>query len=342
MDLDTVFKPSLNDTLFTLDETYAFIKKHKTEEVLSFAEELEIRFNENQFYLVIDNEAFLFTRDSFMEFCTLLGISKTFANKIPNDLLLQCIEKMISTSMTKIRFEVRDKNVIAQCKKETFSRIDPHTFFQEADPIFLKSKFREANIGDSLITMLVEPNGKSTIQVANDPFEIGIEFRLSLGKSLLEARPYSLRHACTNIASSYSKTPRNNLVQRLSTKTQGSYNRLIDSCEDKLFDTYKEELSTRIEECMKASMTEFDYCTVFNNLKPLLGVEVALALLNTDKFRHAEIMAEVKAKYLREETTVVPLEDFSKWDCFNSVTAAGKGYTGEERIFLEEIGGMLV
>lgn len=342
MDLDTVFKPSLNETIFTLDQTYAFLDKHKTEELASFAEALEVRFNENQFYLVIDNEVFLFTRDSFLDFCTLLGISKTFANKIPNELLLQCIEKMLSTSLVKIRFEVRDKNVIAQCKKEAFSRIDPETFFQEADPVFNRSNFREANIGDNLVTMLVEPRGKSTIQVANDPFEIGVSFSLGLGKGLLEAQPYSLRHCCTNIASSYSRTPRNNLIQRLSPKTPGSYNRLVDSFEDKLYDNYKEELSGRIELCMQAPLTEYDYCLVFNNLKPLLGGEVALALLNVDKFRHAEIMSEVKAKHLRDEKADNPLEDLSKWETWNQVTAAAKGYVGEDRIALQSVGGLLV
>jgi hypothetical protein len=341
MDLDTKFASSLHQTIFSLDETKSFLSDHQTEEIVGFVEDLVVEETNKEFSVKIDGGPLKFTRDSFFEFCTLLGISRAFAYKIPNDLLLECIVKMLDTSIAKIRFIVRDKDVICQCKKEAFSRLDSVAFIQEADGLLRKNTFREASISDHRVSFLLEPKESPTIRIADDPFEVGISFSLGLGEGLITGNPYSLRHCCTNIASSLSKVPRQNLVQKQSQKTQGSiYSRMLENYQGDLYSLYQEELKNRLEECMKAPLLETEYCQAFNGLKPILGQEVALSLLNVDKFQHFEILALAKANTLKNSPAQV--EGLNKWDTLSQISAAAKGYLGEERILLQEIGGMLL
>ena len=229
MNSTTVFAPELNLSTSDPKEALDFVSQHEAQEIPLFTEAIIHRYDETakEFIIEAESHPYRFTQPAYLEFCHQLGIPERFANKIPNDLLIRCVDEMLAASNEKIRLIVRDQNVIARCQRDTYVATNPREFFQAGEVLFQNHLFREASLSDRGTSILFEPLSGQMIQpnVENpsDQFNVGIAFGLGFQTGLIEAHPYSLRHVCLNVAITRSEVPKYNLVEKLKRKGSSKY-----------------------------------------------------------------------------------------------------------------------
>lgn len=352
MTSDTKFAQELNKSLTDIQEARDFLTTHETQEVPVFMEALVHSYDagEKSFHLSAEGQRFRLTRTAYMEFCQQIGIPGKFADRIPNDLLIRCVDEMLDSTNDKVRLLVRDKDVICGVKRDSYIGTNPRDFLGAADRLLAGHMFREANISDEGSSLLFEPMSGQMIQPSvenlNDRYNIGIAFQIGQSGGLLEAHPYSLRHVCTNVAVTRSESTKHQLVEKVRrANVNRYYERLLESYETDRYTVYMQELSNRISRAINEPLTDWNYAQAYGQTAKLLGKEVTLALLGVAEDRHNEIQQEIKTKKLRdkwrrEDSTA--LDELSLYEVFNSVTAAARGYSGLERSRLQEIGGELL
>jgi len=352
MTSDTKFAQEINWSTQDIKEARDFLATHEVQEVPVFMEALVHSYDagEKSFRLSAEGQQFRLTRTAYMEFCGTIGIPGKFADRIPNDLLIRCVDEMLDDTNDKVRLLVRDRDVICGVKRDSFIHTNPRDFLSAADGLLNSHQFREANVSDEGTSLLFEPMANQMIapNVVNpdDRYNIGITFQLGYDAGLLEAHPYSLRHVCTNVAVTRSEAPKYRLVEKVRRASLGRYySRLLENYESDRYVVYTQELSNRIARAINEPLTDWNYVRAFGPTAKLLGKEVALALIGVDEDKHNELMQEIKFKKAREEwrrEDSTALDGLALYDVFNSLTAAAKGYSGAERSRLQEIGGELL
>lgn len=352
MHSDTVFSPALNYTSPDLTAVRDFLKVHETEERPCFTEAIKHHYDEaaRRFGIMADGQALAFTREAYLEFCSVLGIPGKFADRIPNDLLTRNVEEMLDDNNQKVRLLIRDGNIVSGVKSDNYVTTNPRSFIEAAEPLLESHLFREASVTDGGTSLLFEPLKEQTIAPdvvkPDDRYNIGIAFDLGYKVGIVEARPYSLRHVCTNVAISASDAMKHRLVEKL--RRNGSaryYSRLLENYTSEAYKEWMQEVSNRIAKALNEPMTDFGYMATFGSLNKLVGKEVALAIIGVSEDTHDGIILDVNYKkkkggFSQEDSTAI--SDLQLYDVFNSVTAAGKGYSGRERVRLQEIGGALL
>lgn len=351
MHSDTHFAPELSFTTPNQKEAVEFLVTHEAEERPIFTESIEHHYNaeSKEFQIKAENQELRFTRPAYYEFCAQLGIPNRFAERIPNELLLQCVDEMLSDNNLKVRLIVRDKNIVSGCKRDSYIPVNPREFMEAGQMLFDNHLFREASISDHGTSFLFEPLTEQIItpstQNVDDKFNVGIAFGLGYQTGLVEAHPYSLRHCCINVAITPSETPKYNLVEKVKRKSGARYyDRLLENYTSDRYKTYMAELNNRIAKVINRRMTDHEYVRAFTPLNRMLGKEVSFALIGIDEDRHKEIMAEVAFKKAKDnwDKNVKELEDLDVFEVFNSITAAAKGYNGLDRVRMQSIGGSLL
>lgn len=360
MNSDTNFKAPLSFSTTNVDEAANFLVDNKVEELPTFTESITHAYEPEtkRFHITVDNEQLDFTRDAYLEFCGLIGIPGAFADRIPNDLLIQCVDEMLSTSNHKVRFLVRNKNIIVGSRRDNFVSVKPTEFLECASDLISNHAFREANIGDQGTALLFEPLKDSEISPTTgnvqDRFSIGVEFMFGMDffgrakSGLVSAYPYSLRHVCINIAGTTPTNPKWQLVETVTRKKNGAYdfyNRLLENYTGERYQAYLNDITERIEKVAGKNLTDFEYDKTYSRLSRLLGKEVSLAIIGIDEEEHEGIMTDIqykKKKNTFSKEAATELENLDMFELFNSVTAAAKGYNGIDRSRLQAIGGTLL
>jgi len=128
-------------------------------------------------------------------------------------------------------------------------------------------------------------------------------------------------------------------------KPFGYYNRLVDRYTDSLYQEFLAELDTRLSRLTSGKqLTDIQYDDVFHSLNKIVGKEIALTWIGISPDIHEEIMANIKVKKFRKEFEFKNASDLEidPYNLFNHITAAALGYTGDDRVALQEVGGLLL
>lgn len=346
MDPETKFAPALDFTSSDLPTTIEFLERHSVEEIACFTENVVHSSVDKQFMLDIEGQKFTLTEKAYLDFCQNIGIPKAFASKIDSKLLETNVDEMLSFGAKKLRVFVRNKNVICAVKQFSFIRSNPITFLEAGKEIFNNSIFREASISDSGATFLMEPKiGDPLIPGSiDDKYSMGMAFQIGYSGGRLAAVPYSLRHACLNIALTKPDIIRSRLVERIKAgKPMGYYNRLVDRYTAPLYQEFLFELTKRLSGVITGPMTDILYDRVFSALSKVVGKEISMNWFGVDEDSHVETISLIKLKKSRNEfSEPSDIKEINKYDLFNHITAAALGYTGDDRVALQEIGGLLL
>ncbi len=344
MNPDTKFALDLSHSSVDVKEVKDFLEKHRAEPIRVFSEDITHRYDEAEKTPMIQMEGseFRFTSSAYYQFCQLVGLPTAFAMRIPAGLAQQNMEVLLDgEDSRKIQFMVRDTNVICGAFNTNHIHTEPLTFFDSAAQLLKKQLFREASISDWGTSFLFEPGTDSTIEpVTGDSFNIGMGFQVGFSSGRIQADPYSLRHCCLNIAITASEFPRYRLLEKLKAKPSNlPYSRIIENYEGGIYQHLMKELSERLAAAMSLRMTDETYVNTFNGLQKVVGKEISLHWLDIEKEQHDEIVSNFKLK----EDGEAPIDlEKDQYESFNRITAAAKGYTGMDRIKLQEIGGRLI
>lgn len=347
---DTLFQSALRYTTKNLSEGKDFIEARKQHIYSTFASELAIEKVERQFVCSAEGRSLRFTENSFLRFCAAIGIPRGFAIKIPDDLLLKAIDTLLGSSNFKLHFIIRDGNVIGDLLQKAHA--EPLAFLEIADELTKEQQLREMSIGDNGTLLLFEPYSDQTIYpAADDPYNVGAAFHLGCRPGLLEAVPYSMRHACGNIAITRTTNPKNTIAERLMGSSKNKldyYRRLLERYTPAHYREYKEEIYARLARCSSAEqmLVESQYEEIFKALDKLVGKEIAWAWIDVNEDEHKEILSSIKLKKVQQDSAGLletpAKEGLTRYDVFNRITAGAAGYDGLERVALQTIGGALI
>ena len=350
MNPDTKFQAALSFTSSVLPEVQEFLEKHRVKEIPCFSDDIVHALAGESFSIDVEGQRFGFTKEAYLNFCQLIGIPKAFAEKIPTELLLQNVDEMLHFAKKKVKLYVRDGHTICGVEQNSFLYADPADFLEAARKIGSTTTFREGSISDLGSLFLFEPGNQSpmtpNVENQGDQFSVGMGFQIGYGSGRLRAEPYSLRHVCTNIAIAPSERPKYRLAERIKSQSKYRfYERLIENYNDSMFQEHLREMDERIRKAITSRMTDLRYATVYPAISKVVGEEVALNWLGLTEDRHAEIQTNIRFKRSRKELDsdhAEELSDIDAYSVFNDVTAAAKGYTGDERAALQFAGGLLL
>jgi hypothetical protein len=347
MHADTKFAPEITATLTSYQELGDFLQTHKAEEEPCFLEETVPLLSEKEFRLDHSGKNYRFTRPAFFQYCAAMGIPPKFADKIPNDLLHSCMERLVEDDNQKLRLVIRDEDVISMVHKENFILTEPLEFQEAAKPLLDTHQFREANVSDFGTTMLLEPYRDQHFDLpGDDTFNVGMAFSIGYGSGTLRARPYSLRHCCINVAITATERPTSRIVETIGKRKKASaYDRFLNQYNMEEYQSFLKELHTRIESIRDKPLMDGEYRDTFKMMNRLLGKEMSLAIIGVSKDQHAEILEDLKYREDRPiagQSPFRPVEELPKFDVFNRITALAKNYTGQDRHELQLVGGALV
>lgn len=354
MDSQTKFASCLSYTSSNPEDVVNFVADHKAELVPCFSEDLihEWDSGSNQFRLKMGQESFELTYPAYLAFVQRLGIPPRFAEKIPNPLLVECVDKMLDDSNLKLQLKIRDKNVICGVHRDKQPIITFDQLFEGTVALTQSHLLREISVGDDEAAIFLEPLQFPCLTPnPNDPqdqYNAGISLKTGGGAGLIELLPYSHRQYCGNVALTSRDQSKTGLVEKLRPgKVDRAYDRLLDNYnheDNKRYREMAEFLNRALVGIMGKKLQEWEYDSAFTQTRKLLGKEVAFALFGTDPEEHKQLMEEIRFHKSRDEFGPEHNREtrFDAFEVFDHLTAAAKGYTGVDRITLQAIGGSLL
>ena len=351
MNPDTVFQSELNQTTNRLEEVLELTDPAKVEIEPLFTSDVEQVHDPvvKRFGLKFGSRTAYFTKPALCQFLGVIGVPAQFAFKINDTLYKECVDQMLSDNLIKMKLMLRNKDTIAGVYRDSHIFVDCAQFVDELGEVRQTHQFREGSITDRGVGLYFEPLEKQSfapIQNREDLFNVGVSFFLGQRSGLMLGHPYIFRHACSNIGVSVAKDRGSRMVEMIKKESAAGsyYNRMVEHYSAERYTALKTEMQARVEGIHEKKLTDFQYDLVFNSLNRMLGKEVSLALLSMDEKDHKRIYETIqyKKKMNQISLTMQTDLDIKNFDCFNTITAASKGYQGGERMQLQEIGGLLV
>lgn len=351
MSPDTLFKSPVSFLSNDLQECQKVLDGAKVDIYPVFTEELSVSQSGNEFKLAMTGKELFFTQYTFFRFCGMLGIPAKFAAKIPNDLLLQSIDTMLSSGENaKLQMVVRNGNVLSNILRDRQVYTDAAPLFEIGDDFTKGYQLREGNITDQGSLFLFEPYADQTIEpVKGDPYNVGYALHFGIEPGLLLTSSYSFRHACGNISIAPIGNRRANVSERLISREKGKldfYRRYFEKHEQHYFNHCRERHENSIQSLPSRNLVDVQYEAVYSALNKLAGKEVAWALLEIAAEDHRTISKGIGYKKARDRFRPEYAEEVDPkielYGLFNRVTAAAKGYQGLDRYGMQCAGGLFI
>lgn len=293
------------------------------------------------------SDKFLFTHQSLLEFGTVLGIPSAFLSKIPNELAIQNFDALLSENNVKLNIVTRDNNVCSNFYKESILPVEGMPFLEAGEDMLKTHSFHEASFSDGKTSFLFMPRENFEINPyqTDDIYSVGLGFHLGYSPNIALSTSWTQRHACGNIAQRPCRYDASVVVEKLKKEARsGNYQRLIERSDKSYYEYCKNLEITRLQE-ISGILLDVQYDEVFKSLSGLLGREVAWSLIDVTEEDHKCINANISAKKKRKlfnAQTAEEVLEIPRYEVFNRITAAAKGYSGDARVELQNIGGALL
>lgn len=352
----TLFKSADAVEVANLDEAIASVESNHYQLETVYAEACELRFlpEANEFEGNFDDRNIRFTKKGLLKFCSCIGVPAGFADKVPNELLITNVMKMLESAEKKKIKMIYRNGVLVSAMKPGRCWLKPNQVLEYMAAGLQQRKLvtnRVSITDDGIVANAFEtPTTKFDLS-PDDPFSLGLRLDYGYRKpGLLEGGFFSLRSVCLNTAYAPRTKAMRHAIQ---------YERIRGTeINSDSFARFHEKLTApasviqqlRTAHLALKGLTVLDetYIGLYKHLAKVVGHEPALGIFQVDDARHESILAVVKARQALVESdpdfdpTPQRIEGMDSYFLFNKITSVAQNYKGEDRLDLEELGGTLL